>query len=53
MSKVATNGTVSTYSTGLNGPSYLVFRGVPEPSTCALLGLGGLALMIACRRKDA
>ena len=57
ISEVTTNGTVSTFATGFDGPSALAYESltlpVPEPSTYALLGLGGLALVVAFRRKIA
>ena len=36
-----------------NGPSSLVLAPVPEPTTLALAGLGGLASLVALRRKQA
>ena len=57
VSEVTTDGTVSTFATGFDGPSALAYESltlpVPEPSTYALLGLGGLALVVAFRRKIA
>ena len=42
------------FSSGvLIGQSTFSFAGVPEPSTCALFGLGGLALVVAYRRRVA
>jgi hypothetical protein len=42
------------FSSGvLIGQSSFSFAGVPEPSTYALMGLGGLALVIAYRRRVA
>lgn len=47
----ATNTTSLTLTGGTGAVTNLV--GVPEPSTYALLGLGGLALVVAWRRKTA
>ena len=49
----STNQTVVV--SGPSAPEFtaLQLRAVPEPSTYALLGLGALALLIACRRKVA
>jgi hypothetical protein len=35
------------------GPSELTLTAVPEPTTLALAGLGGLASLVALRRKNA
>jgi hypothetical protein len=54
-----TSGSFSaTLATGLNTPPYAQFgsftvAAVPEPATLALAGLGGLASLVALRRKQA
>ena len=45
ISRVTPTGAVSTFATGLNGPSFLAFAPVPEPSAFVPLGLGALALL--------
>ena len=47
-----TNGTFSL-ALGQNGQDVVLNYSVPEPSTYALMGLGGLALVIAYRRRRA
>lgn len=52
--KIGPGGTsINTeWATGLSTPWGLAFSSIPEPSTCALFGLGALALLGLRRRKS-
>jgi PEP-CTERM motif len=43
-------GSQSTFASGLNGPTFLAFQPVPEPSALGLLAIGTAAVSI--RRRE-
>lgn len=49
--KFTPDGTQSIFASGLDSPQFLAFQRVPEPSTCAMLAVGAVALLGFCRRK--